>query len=248
MFTFGLNHRGHIGSYKRNYVIRHHFKPNFQIIGNVKGTRFIQDLEKEVGVYSASYKFIRNNCGPIANEILDRIPQWYYDEAKSLGMNVNCDVRIHRLYPGDYPAFPGWHCDGEYRSTYFSQPDLEAIKVSKHIVVTISSFESGVSNPEYLNKDIYFETDEINQTHTLWQQVNNHINNNIKPTHEDIYETKDGEIICFDNWTLHRVMPAKIRGWRLFFRMSMWHKPNLNGDGMISKQETVYRLIDNVGW
>lgn len=54
--------------------------------------------------------------------------------------------------------------------------------------------------------------------------------------------------MCFDSWTLHRAMPTKIRGWRLFFRMAMWHKPNLGEDGMISKQEQVYKLVEGSGW
>lgn len=223
----------------------HTFKPNFQTIARVPGRYKINELEKEIGVYSASSNFVRQHCGPIANSILDSIPSWYYEEADKLKLNVNCDVRIHRLYPGDYPAYPGWHCDGEFRETYFSQPDLDRIKVSKHIIATVSSHEEGVSNPEFLNQIYHFTSSEQNQTHNLWQQVNEaiHKDNNIS-----IVPTHDGEIICFDNWTLHRVCPAKIRGWRLFFRMSMWHKPNLGMEGMLSKQETVYKYIGENGW
>lgn len=54
--------------------------------------------------------------------------------------------------------------------------------------------------------------------------------------------------MCFDSWTLHRCMPAKIRGWRLFFRMAMWHKPNLGDGGMITKQEQVYKLAEAGNW
>jgi hypothetical protein len=226
--------------------IHYVFKPNFKTIAHVNPTYSISDLDKEVSVYSASEKFCRKHCGQIANDILDNIPDSYYSEASNLGLYVNCDIRIHRLYPGVYPAYPGWHCDGEYRKTYFAQPDLNEIKISKHIIVTVSSAKDGVSNPEFLNMEWHFDSNQVNQTEVLWKQVNQNINNsNIEL---DTIPTFDGEIILFDNWSLHRVLPAKIRGWRLFFRMSMWHKPNLDVCGKISKQETVYLNVNNAGW
>lgn len=226
--------------------VHYSFKPNFKIIAKIKPIYDISDLEKEIGVYSASPDFIRKNCGAITNSILDAIPSWYYHEAKELGLYPNCDVRIHRLYPGDYPAYPGWHCDGEFRETYFSQPDLNKIPVSKHIFVCVSSHSDGVANPEFLDRAWDFHSDEVNQSHTLWQQVNYDINNS--PEKIPIFKTYDGDMVCFDNWSLHRVMPTINRGWRIFFRMSMWHKPNLGNSGMFSKQETVYLDLSRCGW
>ncbi len=84
--------------------------------------------------------------------LLDLVPDWYYEKAEQLKLYPNCDVRIHRLYPGDFPAYPGWHCDGEYRETYFSQPDLDRINVHYHITATASSHSCGVSNTQFLNE------------------------------------------------------------------------------------------------
>lgn len=119
------------------------FKPNFKIIGKVRPVFEIKDLEKEIGVYSATPDFIKNNYGPIANMTLDKVPKWYYDEAFELG-----------LYPNDFPAFSGWHCDASKRESYFGQPNPNQIKVSKHIICSVSSHEDDVNNAQFLNQEL----------------------------------------------------------------------------------------------
>lgn len=224
----------------------YNFRPKFEVLDALPQGHFdIADLEKEIGVYSATPKFIEDNCGPIANWILDMVPSWYYDEAKSLGLYPNADIRIHRLYPSDYPAYPGWHCDGEFRETYFSQPDLDRIQVHKHLICTVSSHPEGVSNCQFLMDDFEHQTDEERPDFSLWQEVNARLK---RVQAKNVFDTRDGQLLCFDSWTLHRVMPAQIRGWRLFFRMSMWHKPNLGKGGMITKQEQVYKYVGDPGW
>lgn len=224
----------------------YNFKPNFEVIESFDGKASIIDLEKEVGVYSATPEFVMEHCGDIAKTILSKIPDWYYNEAANLGLFPNCDVRVHRLYPGDFPAYPGWHCDGEYRETYFDQPDMFKIQVHKHLIATVSSHESGVSNFQFLDEELKIETDQkFDYEHTLWGFVDKELD---KKRSKRLYDSKDGEITLFDSWSLHRTMPAKIRGWRLFFRMSMWHKPNLDNGGKITKQEQVYKIYEGTGW
>lgn len=221
------------------------FNPVCSVVARVKGLATIAELQDEQGVYSASPEFIRRHGGPLAQSLLDSVPPWYYQEADRLGLFPNCDVRIHRLYPGDFPAYPGWHCDGEFRETYFSQPDMDRIQVHKHLICTISTHDDGVSNTQFLMAPFTAEVDDGCTDVTLWGQVHNQVE---RQRHRSVWDTSDGELVCFDSWTLHRCMPAKIRGWRLFFRMSMWHKPNLGQGGMLTKQEQVYRLSEGGGW
>ena len=156
----------------------YHFINTSEIIATFPGVYPIDDLEKEIGVYSATPEFVRANCGAIANGILDQVPVSYYERCKELGLFPNCDVRIHRLYPSDYPAYPGWHCDGEYRETYFSQPDLDKIPVSYHLTTTASSHEAGISNTQYLIDSFsyrpqqHFDIQSTQDQHTLWGKVN----------------------------------------------------------------------------
>lgn len=222
------------------------FNGSHKVIANTQGTYSIQELEQEIGVYSATIPFVLANGGPIARKLVSTIPEEYIMLARSLHLFINVDIRIHRLYPGDYPAYPGWHCDGEFRETYFSQPDMHRVPVHNHLVATVSSAASGVSNTEFINESMACEVQEPTVGHTLWGQVNAHVESLVGvPT----YISKDGELICFDSWTLHRATPARIRGWRLFFRASMWHKANLGAGGKITKQEQVYKLIgQDCGW
>lgn len=222
------------------------FQPRVERVGALlSGQRTIAEMEREIGVYSATPDFVQHHCGPIANGILARVPYWYFDEAKALGLYPNIDVRIHRLYPGDFPAYPGWHCDGEFRETYFSQPDLDRIKVSKHITCTVSSHEGGVSCAQFLAEPFTATVNEESRDATLWGQVHAQVE---KKAQKKLLDTRDGDLMLFDCWTLHRAMPARVRGWRLFFRMSMWHRPNLGDGGMISKQEQVYKVWEGSGW
>lgn len=221
------------------------FHPNFSVACRVPGHRSIAELEQERGVYSATPEFVRTHCGPIANELLDCIPQSYYTKCGLLGLHINIDIRIHRLYPGDFPAYPGWHCDGEFRETYFSQPDLDRLKVSDHLCCTISSHSYGVSNTQFLAEPFHVEVEPPDEQHTLWGQIDRLLCETQRKT---LFDSTDGEFIHFDSWTLHRCMPAKIRGWRLFFRCSMWHRPNLGDGGKITKQEQVYKLVEGSGW
>lgn len=224
------------------------FKPNYETISKVEGVRTIPFLEKEVGMYSATPEFVREFGGPISKELLGIVPEWYYEEGRKKGLMPNIDIRIHRLYPGDYPAYPGWHCDGEFRETYFSQPDLDRVNVSKHIICTISSHDGGVSNPEFLNEEFVAGVVAPSSDHTLWGQVHRQLAEVEKTRKLNTFIPQDGEMILFDPWTLHRVRPAHTRGWRLFFRMSLWHRPNLGNGGMLTKQEQVYKVLEGTGW
>ncbi len=221
------------------------FAPNFTTAASFRGLRTIDELEAERGVYSATPQFVRAHCGPIAHEILALVPGWYFDEAASLGLFPNIDVRIHRLYPGDVPAYPGWHCDGEYRETYFAQPDLDKIKVSRHLTATVSSFPEGVSNTQFLDQPFSATIEDTTSERTLWGQVHEQVE---CVQSRRLHDTRDGELVLFDARTIHRAMPAKVRGWRLFFRMSMWHRPNLGDGGKITRQEQVYKLAEGGGW
>ncbi len=226
-------------------MANYQFIPKVECLSEEVGCYPIAALAEETGVYSATPEFVREHCGPIAVGILNRVPDWYYAEAKQLGLHVNCDIRIHRLYPSDYPAYPGWHCDGEFRETYFAQPDMERIQVHKHLTCTVSSHPQGVSNAQFLMEPFRFVSDETSADFVLWREINAALE--AQPI-KRVLDTRDGQLWCFDSWTLHRVMPATIRGWRLFFRMSMWHRPNLGDGGRVTRQEQVYKYVGQSGW
>jgi hypothetical protein len=222
------------------------FAPNFEVVAKIPPMVSEADMLNEKSMYSATPEFAIKNGGPIVRQILAQIPHWYYDKAKELGLHPNIDVRVHNLslenIPAGYdvyPAIPGWHADGEFRETYFAQPDLNKVPVSFHIITTVSTHESGVSNTQFILNPLKMTVDQILPDSALWQKVHNFVEG---MSHKNLTDMQDGDIVMFDARSLHRATPAKRTGWRLFFRMSMWHKPNLGDGGSVSKQEQVYLL------
>lgn len=222
------------------------FDPKIKIITEIPEIVSIDQLAKEVGIYSATPDFVRKHGGELSKKILDLIPQEFFDDTKNRGFFPNIDIRVHRLYKNDIPAYPGWHCDGEYRETYFSQPEVDKF-YSRHIIMILSTHPEGVSNTEFLNSPIQCEIINPSKENPLWKQVHLQIEKNRSQL--DFKIIKDGQLIEFDSKSPHRAMESENRGWRLFFRISQWHKPNLLGEqGFISRQEQVYKKFDGDGW
>ena len=221
------------------------FNPNYKTIGKTIKTVTLEEIKKEIPMYSATPEFAKKHGGPITRGIIKSIPKWYYKKAKELGLYPNIDIRVHKFdlkkIPKEfdlYPAIPGWHVDGEYRKTYTSQPDLRVVPTSFHIISTISTHPNGVSNTQFLKSSLKIKEAKLLPDLALWNYVHKHIEGMKNRVTTDI---KDGSMLLFDGRSLHRAMPVKRSGWRMFFRMSMWHKPNI-GEGQISQQDQVYLL------
>ena len=227
------------------------FIPNYGIMAQVTPTA--ADFIGEQSMYSATPEFAIKNGGDITRAIIAVIPDWYYESAKNLSLYPNIDVRVHDLNLDNipagfllYPAIPGWHADGEFRETYFSQPDLNRVPVSFHIVSTTSTLAEGVSNTRFIDDAMEMEVKEDLPDAALWAEVHRHVEQLDSYAYTDM---RDGGVVMFDARSLHKAMPVKATGKRLFFRMSMWHKPNLGDEGQssedigqISKQEQLYLL------
>ena len=221
--------------------MNYEFKPDFKTISKVNGIRNISDLSNEISVYAASPDFVRNNCGSIAIELLNKVPEWYFEKCRNLKMLPNIDIRVHRLNKGEYPAVPGWHCDGSLRETYFSQPEQGRVKIRDTIIGFVSSVEN-LSSTEVFNEPLSLDIKKDGDEFSFWKKVHDKV-----PKGETV-NLKDGDITLMSCETLHKCTPAQKRGWRLFFRMSMWHNDYLGEQGKISTQQQVYILNEGNGW
>jgi hypothetical protein len=219
------------------------FVPNFCEIGNIRPTYSIGELDKEVSIYSASPRYVLEHGGPIAKSFVENIPKAFLDEAANAGLNVVLDVRLHRLNVGEFPSVPGWHCDGDVRMSYQAQPELDRPH-GKHIICSVSSHPEGVSNFEFVNVPVEVEIDTEHPFRGFYAQVHEHV----ESKHVSRVPSSDGIIYQMDSSTIHRPMPTKVRGWRLFARASMYHLGYLEGEGKISKQQQVYILSEGNGW
>lgn len=230
--------------------MKYSFNSNHSVVEVTQGHYSIGELEKEQGMYSATPDFCREHGGPVTNHLLDLVPQDYLDEATSRGLYPNIDVRVHRLYPGSFPAYPGWHCDAQFRETYFGQPRVERTELSDHLICTISSDvadKEGISHTEFIDEDIELSIDQYSaeEGEPFWGLVNEQMDK-IYPVNSSLMQ--DGELTRFDCWTLHRATPAIKRGWRFFFRVAMWYRPNLDR-GKLSRQEVIYMDMNKrTGW
>lgn len=216
------------------------FVPNFRPVAQLQGHYPISEIEPEQGCYSATPGFVRQHCGPIACSVLDAVPAEYFEAARRAGLYPNIDVRVHRLYPGNVPAYPGLHCDANVRETYFGQPQPEHTPVSQHMICSVSTAPDGVSCTEFVTEPCEVDV-SADDGPALWARVHE------ATKHLDRVGVPDGQLTQFDSSTLHMATPARVRGWRLFFRIAMWHRPNL-GHGKLSRQEMIYLPSENVGW
>lgn len=221
------------------------FYPNFAKIDSIPSVISYEDLSNERSMFSATIDFARKNGGPLTHTLLDKIPTEFFEIGKRHHLYPNLDVRVQNYdtsileeCDGDalYPAVPGWHCDGEFRETYFGQPDLLKVPISFHIIATASTTPNQISNTHFLNEPLRARIERATEDYTFWSQVHHQVEN-MHP--HSISEMKDGEITLFDARTLHTATRVRRSGGRIFFRMSHWHKPNLEV-GKLGKHEQIY--------
>ena len=218
------------------------FTPHFEVINTFPGAFETRDFDGEPSMYACSPAFVQRHGGDLARLALANIPETYLEAADSAGMEPNVDVRVHRLAAGDFPATPGWHCDGALRELYFGQQSGERVPVLNSLVCTISDRTEGVSNTQFLTVP-YTATieSEDKQEFELWQQVDEQLGN---PDPAILQDGEDGQMIQFDTQTLHRAMAAKRSGTRLFMRVSLWGLGDGSMRGTIAKAEQIYRPVD----
>ena len=214
------------------------FAPNITQLGSFDGFADNEDLEKEVGVFASDLDFVRAHCGPLALRFLDAVPATYHAFADASGLVANCDIRLHYLQVGQYPASPGWHCDAAIRETVFDAT-APTVPVSNNLIATISSSKEGVSNTEFSLAELSIDSEHVyGNDPLLWEEVDARY----AAAPPRTLSTKDGILYGFDGYSLHRAAAAKASGWRLFFRMSLWHPPTGHVPG-VSSSEQIYNLV-----
>lgn len=219
------------------------FVPDFRTVAHFDGRAGDDELSREVGVYAAPIAFVRERCGPLAQRFLDAVPAEYLAMAEEAGLSANCDVRLHRLERGDYPASPGWHCDAALRETAFSD-ESERVAISNSLIGSISSApagERGISTTEFLTGPSSHTSEVAYNTAPFWAEVSSAADAALVAGSNRAVRAEDGQLTMFSCDALHRATPATRAGWRLFFRMSLWAPPVGHRPG-ISRGEQVYRL------
>lgn len=201
----------------------------------INGLATVDDLKYEPMLFGAGWNFANENCGSITKSILNSISNLeLFQIPWDLNQQIVIDTRVTMTMPGQYPSIPGWHCDDVPRPN--GQPDMRLIKSEvKHLMCILSDKED-VSCTEFVTENVDVDLDE----NRVWASLDEEINK-LKPMTGFI---KPGQIVLFDQNTIHRASPTKQGGWRLFFRLSYTHRKPINE---IRKQVQVYTPI-NGGW
>lgn len=211
------------------------FIPDYRTVAVISGTYPAEELLTQKGMFAADLTFAYTHATPVLKTILDCIPASYHQQAAENCMELNIDVRVHELLPGEYPATPGWHCDAPQRETQFVE-NAATVPVKQSLVVNVSSHSNGVSNTVFATKPVNLPNNRMD--YSTWELMNTHYGTDLTPYHV----TKDGEYIQFSPYTPHCIQPAQHAGVRMFVRISQWQKPSNHHPGL-AKTEQVYRTV-----
>lgn len=227
-------------------------KPKLRTATRFSGwdTLSIPAIANEPCLFSSTPEKAREKGGPLVREILDtigdRCKKEIYD-ARQAGLHPIVDVRVQRLMPGMYPSIPGWHCDAVPRPYYHAQPQFDLINPASFHVTVLASTDPAVSNTRFLcNAPIDFT---FNCHQPVWKQLHEQLQEQIDQgtiPSRNLGTIQPGELVVFDSYTPHKAMPTLKRGWRLFFRYSMYHNPPIENG--IPNVQQVYVLSQSNGW
>lgn len=200
-------------------------------------------LAAEPSLFSCSEEGVGISGGLLAKIALKHIQGAFVQDiynAKKEGLSAIIDVRVQRLMPGMFPSIPGWHCDAVPRCNYHGQPNYAAINPAAfHVALTLSSEAAGVSNTEYV-------MDAIKPKLFDQEHVYRELHDIVVRAAPRVEQIKDGTFVKFTPKTIHRATETHRRGFRMFMRFSMYHKPPIvNG---VSGQQQVYLLSEKNGW
>jgi hypothetical protein len=220
----------------------HMFEPHWESIHKLHGQVETATIVEEPMLFSTSPDFAESYGGSLTRAVLralsrerDRIATYISEHP---GTYAVIDTRSHMLMPGQYPAIPGWHCDAYPRGKGSSgQPDLKAGDPECfHYVVTVSDQPNGVSNTTFMQVPLNLNVDP----ERVWGSVHDAV----EALGIGAATISDGHLIRFKQETLHRATRTHTKGWRWFFRMSMYHSKPMN---QIRRQVQVYST-EGGGW
>lgn len=220
-------------------------RPVFSVAAGVFPKISADLLAKEPCLLANSPTAVRAQGGNLGKLALAHVEECYAADigrATKEGLSSCVDVRVQRLVPGMYPSVPGWHCDAVPRGSYHGQPNFEATHPRAfHVCVVLSTEPLGVSNTQFVDESMVFHIwDE--EGRSRYQQLHAEVEKHNPP----VIQCKDGQFVRYTQRTVHRAMPSVRRGWRMYFRYSMYEKPPM--ENIIGNQQQVYLLNEGNGW
>ena len=233
------------------------FLPQIKTVATIAEHFTTEEIKNEPMLFQADWDFATRFGGPLTRRILTTLrntPEFNnaYQLAHSNKLNLVIDTRVNMVMQGWYPSIPGWHCDDVPRSEKYAQPDFSQRKdACQHFTIVLSDTDmpdlftgAGVSGTEYLTTPTTLSVDP----EAVWKSVDSLLNDMLAAEVLGPSPTKflkDGELLQFNQQALHRTSPARVAGWRLFFRCSFTYRKATNE---VRRQAQAYIPLDKAGW
>lgn len=193
------------------------------------------EITEEPMFFNCDMKFAYENGGPITKDFIEAAPVDFW--------GGTFDSRVHMLKKGFSPCIPGWHLDSIPRTKPNNQPNLEERGYSEHVMAI---YGDNVAATEFLMADVEFASEIYNSEH-VYQDLDSVVAHWYKNWDITIARAMPGELIYFNQDSIHRGVPAVGDGWRWFGRASLDSR-NGKETNKIRKQTQVYLPVYNQGW
>ncbi len=190
------------------------FNNNIKTVNNIKGTYPTSIILKEPLFNWIDYSKIKT-------ENIGLITKSFFDSVKHLHQ-PNKIIVVHSwrkfLYQNQSPIKINWHFDDPYFPIGYPNYK-DNFPCNKQLLFIASDNPAGTSNTIFYNKDITIN--HLSEKPT-WYEIDNKINKLLLPS--DLYKCKDGEIIEYDNKTLHSATKSVNTGWRILIKMIFYDR------------------------
>lgn len=200
----------------------HTFVPDVKVLGRMEPVANTRAIIDEPMIWSADLNFARRHGGPLTRRALEvlegELPA--IQEIERRGRYACIDTESQFLLIGQFPSIPGWHADAMLE-TENGQPDLSSISPDGLVyTLSISDQPGGVSRTLFAAQPLTVEYDRDH----VWRSVHRAAETFLlRRTLAD-----EGAMIRFDQNTLHKPSPCYRKGWRFWFRLTLYHKPPKN--------------------
>jgi hypothetical protein len=216
------------------------FKPSILTLDRIQGIYSTEELKYEPMLFSADLEFAKQNGGPLTKKVcavLEKNNLFRQAVAQKGPYSVVVDTRVTMTFKNQFPSIPGWHCDDIPREKE-SNPLFEKCDARiKHFLVIFSN-KVRVSCTEFVTEPLVVPIDEGD----VWNSLHSYVSQQKGVSKRSIVP---GEIILFNQLTIHQAKPTVNPGWRFFMRVSITYRKPVNE---IRKQVQVYASLDNPGW
>ncbi|MGH8531257.1 MAG: hypothetical protein ACREV1_00660 [Gammaproteobacteria bacterium] len=198
------------------------FVPDLKVVGRTEPVVSTRAIIDEPMIWGADLNFTRRHGGPLTRMALQllegELPMIQQIERR--GRYACIDTESQFLLIGQFPSIPGWHGDAMLE-TDNGQPDFSTISPDALVyMLSISDQPGGVSRTLLAAQPLTVEYDRDH----VWRSVHRAAETFLLQR----VLAEEGTMIRLDQDTLHKPAPCYRKGWRFWFRLTLYHKPPKN--------------------